>query len=91
MRRSVDPQMRRQVFQIAGNPVAVGGKYRRDLYPSRILSQLLVDCLEPAFRRQAGNAVQFHGDHTVRSRRQIVIDLPVDKSEQHDDENREHG
>src|SRR6202023_4147755 len=66
LRRGVDPKMRRQAFQIAGNPVAVGGKYRRDLYPSRILSQLLVYCLEPAFRRQAGDAVQFHGDPPVR-------------------------
>ena len=72
--------MRWQAFQITGYPVTVGRKYRHDLYPPGILPQLLIDCLQPAFRRQAGNAVQFHGDYTVRSGRQIVIDLPVDEA-----------
>src|SRR5437868_9261786 len=68
LRGCVDPQMRWQAFQITGNPVTVGRKYRHDLYLPRILSQLLIDCLQAAFRRQAGNAFQSHGDYTVGSR-----------------------
>src|SRR6202035_2058918 len=36
---SIDPQLRRKAFQIAGEPAAVGGKYRRKLHPAGILSQ----------------------------------------------------
>ena len=90
LRCGIDPQTGRQAFDIAGDAVTIGGKYRRELYSSGILSQLLVDCLEPPFRRQARNPLDFQCYHTVGSRRQIVIDLPVDKSEQRDDENRKH-
>jgi hypothetical protein len=90
LRRGVDPQIGRQAVDIAGNSVTVGGKYRRELYTPRILPQPLLHRLEPPFGRQTGNHVQFRGDHPVGSDRQIVIDLPVDKSEQHDDEDCQH-
>ena len=44
-------------------------------------------------RRSPGKAAitsSLTGDHSIRSRDQIVIGLPVDEAEQHDDENREH-
>jgi hypothetical protein len=90
LRCGVDAQIGWQALKIAGDPVTVGGKYPRELYPSGILSQLLVNCFEPALGRQAGNAVQLHGDHAVGSRDQVVIDLPVNESEQHHDEDGEH-
>src|SRR6266404_597290 len=90
LRWTVDTQIRWQAFDITGDPVTVGGKYRHELYPAGVLPQAFVHCLEPPFRRQAGKPRQFQGYHPVGSDRQIVIDLPVDKSEQHDDENRKH-
>ena len=62
LRGCVDPQMRWQAFQITGYPVTVGRKYRHDLYPPGILPQLLIDCLQPAFRRQAGNGITHAGE-----------------------------
>ena len=86
----VDPQIGRLAFDIAGNAVTVGRKYRRELHPPGILSQLLIDCLEPPLRRQVGNSLDFKCYDTVGSRRQIVVDLPIDKSKQRDDENGKH-
>ena len=84
-------QFRRNPFEIACDPAAVGAEQRGILHAAGILLQVLVDGVDPAIGRQRGDEVELSRDHRVGSRHQIVVGLPVDEAEQHDDEDREHG
>jgi hypothetical protein len=90
LRRAIDPQFGRQLLHISGHPAAVGGEDRRELHTAGILPQALFGRLQPRFRRKAGYSVQLRRYHAVGSRNQIAVNLPVDGSEQHQDEGREH-
>ena len=47
--------------------------------------------VDAAIGGQRRNEIELPRDHDVGSRDQIVVGLPVDETEQHDDEDREHG
>ena len=80
----------REPFQVARCAAAVCVEQTGILNASRILLQMLVDRVQPAFVGQAGDEVQLIGNHSVGSRDQVVIGLPIDEAEQQNDEDREH-
>ena len=51
---------------------------------------MLIDRIQLPFAGQRRNNVELPRDHSIRSRDQVLIGLPVDEAEQHDDESREY-
>jgi len=80
----------RKPFQVARYLAAVCAEQTGILNAAGVRLQMVIDRIQPAFARQTGNEVQLTANHFVGSCDQVLIGLPVDKAEQHDDENREH-
>jgi hypothetical protein len=87
----VHPEFGRNPFEIARDSPPAGIEQRGILNAAGILSQMLADGIDPAIGGQRRDEVELPRDHVVGSRDKIIVGLPVDEAEQHDDEDREHG
>src|SRR5262245_12399872 len=57
----------RKLFEVARYPAAVHAKQSAILNAARILTEMLIDCIQLACARQACDKVQLTGDHPVGS------------------------
>ena len=78
--RPIDPERAWNSLKIAGKSVSIRLEQPRKLDASGILRE------NPTLGRQGRNEIDLLRDHAVGSRDQVAIALPVDKSEQDDDE-----
>src|SRR5450432_4916252 len=51
---------------------------------------MVVDRIQLPFAGQRRENVELTGDHSVSSRDQVLIGLPIDETKKRDDENRKH-
>jgi hypothetical protein len=86
----IRPEFGRKLLHVAGYPAAICAKQSGIVNPAGILLEILIDCIQLVFGGQACDEIQLAGDHSVGSRDQVVVDLPVDEAEQRDDEDRKH-
>jgi hypothetical protein len=88
--RPIDPQLARNSLKIAGQSVSIRPEKPRKLDASGILREMIGDRVDPTPGRQGRNEIDLLRDHAVGPRDQVAIALPVDKSEQDDDEGCKH-